>query len=72
MAESKESRTIKAGATTYFLDIKQTKDGKPYLLITESRFKGDGNERERRTIIVFQERAKEFSQATSEMCARLG
>jgi len=71
MAAQIDSKTIKAGATTYFLDIKHTRDNKPYLLITESRFKGEGDERERKTIFVFQESAKEFAQALSELVNEL-
>ena len=36
------NKTVKAGSTTYFFDIKETKGGKLYLVITESRFKGRG------------------------------
>jgi hypothetical protein len=32
-----DSKTLKAGAKTYFLDIRETKGGKPYLMITESQ-----------------------------------
>ena len=71
MDQNIDSRTVKAGSKTYFFDVKETKDGKPYLVITESRFKGDSNERERRTIIVFQENAKEFAEAVSEMTSKL-
>ncbi len=71
MDQNIESRTLKAGSKTYFFDIKETKDGKPYLIITESRFKGDGNERERRTIIVFQENAKEFANTVTQMTNKL-
>ena len=72
MAEREENRTIKAGAKTYFFDIKNTKEGKPFLVITESRFKGEGKERERASVIVFPENAEEFSQAVAEMIGRLG
>jgi hypothetical protein len=72
MVEREEnSRTIKAGAKTYFLDIKETKEGKPYLMITESRFKGEGEERERSTIIVFKDNAQTFSEALTEMVDKL-
>ena len=71
MDQNIDSKTVKAGSKTYFLDIKETKDGKPYLVIVESRFKGDSEERERRTIIVFQENAKEFAEAVSEMTDKL-
>jgi hypothetical protein len=72
MVEREEnSQTLKAGAKTYFLDIRATKGGKPYLMITESRFKGEGEERERSTIIVFQENAQEFAEAVSQMTEKL-
>jgi hypothetical protein len=71
MDQNIESRTVKAGSKTYFFDVKETKDGKPYLIITESRFKGDGKERERRTIIVFQENAKEFANTVTQMTNKL-
>ncbi len=71
MPKKKSSKMVKAGAITYFFDIKETKTKKSYLLITESRFKGEGKERERKTIILFIESAKEFSKALTEMVAKL-
>ncbi len=41
------------------------------LKITESRFKGEGQERERQTIRVFPEDAARFAGAVTEMVARL-
>ena len=72
MADDSDSRTVKAGAKTYFLDIKKTKEDKPYLVITESHFKGEGKKRERVSISVFPEQAEEFVGAVSEMAAKLG
>ena len=66
------SKTVKAGGITYFIDLKKTKKGKPYLMITESRFKGEGEERERKTLIVFSESVKAFSKAIGDMAAKLG
>ncbi len=71
MAQQAESQIIKAGGKTYFFDIKQTKEGKSYLLITESQFKGEGKSRERNQIIIFPEHASEFIQKTQEMIKRL-
>ena len=68
---NEDSMTIKAGAKTYFFDIKETKEGKPYLLITESRFKGEGKDRVRNSIVVFQENAQEFAKTVSEVTAKL-
>ena len=72
MAGNDDSMQVKAGGRTYFLDLKKTKDGKPFLVITESRFKGEGEERERNTIMVFPENADEFSDAVSKMVTKLG
>lgn len=70
--QDEHSKTVKAGSRTYFFDVKETKEGKPYLVITESRFKGEGEGRERSTIVVFQENAGEFADAVSVMTDKLG
>ena len=41
MQDDRESRQMKGSGRTYFLDVEKTKEGKPYLRITESR-KSDG------------------------------
>ena len=69
--EAEESKTIKAGSRTYFLDRKLSKDGRPFLVITESRFKGEGEDRERTSIVIFPDHAEAFSGAVSEMVADL-
>ena len=69
--KDENSKILKAGAKTYFFDIKETKDKKPYLLITESRFKGEGDDRERSSIVVFQQNIQDFAQAISDMAARI-
>ena len=71
VAQNGQSKTVKAGSKTYFFDINRTKDGKMYLAITESRFKGEGEERERSSIFVFQENAQKFATAVSEMVKML-
>jgi hypothetical protein len=71
MPDDVDSLTVKAGAKTYFFDIKETKDNKPYLVITESRFKGEGKQRERVSMSVFPEQAEEFGLAVSQMTARI-
>ena len=71
MSEHDDSIIVKAGSKTYFFDLKQTRDNKPYLLLTESRFKGEGGERERASITVFPQSAEAFGQAVVEMVARL-
>jgi hypothetical protein len=72
MADQNESRTVKAGSKTYFFDLKETKEGQPYLTITESRFKGEGQERERASIVVFSDHAQDFLEAAREMIEKIG
>ena len=71
MPDNGDSITVKAGARTYFFDLKETKEEKPFLVITESRFKGEGKQRERVRITVFPEQAEEFGQAVSTMITKL-
>jgi len=71
VTDESDSRIVKAGAKTYFLDIKKTKEDKPFLVITESRFKGEGKERERMSISVFPENAAEFAEAVSVMALKI-
>ena len=65
------SRTVKAGSITYFFDIKETKAGKPYIMITESRFKGEGEKHRRSSISIFPEHISEFLQALNSICGRI-
>ena len=67
-----ESKILKTGSKTYFFDIKATKEGKLFLVVTESRFKGEGKERERASIVVFPEHAQEFIDSLREMIGKLG
>jgi hypothetical protein len=71
MADHNNSRTVKAGSKTYFFDLKETKEGEPYLTITESRFMGEGKDRERASIVVFPDYAQDFLEATQEMIGEL-
>jgi len=68
-----ESKFIKAGGRTYFFDIKEAKNGKKYLVLTESRLVGEENKKEwqRSTLIIFPEQAKEFAELVNEMTAKL-
>ncbi|MBN1536190.1 MAG: DUF3276 family protein [Anaerolineales bacterium] len=72
MSAERENITIKAIGRTYFLDVKETKDGNPFLIITESRSKGEGNDRERSSILVFQDNLKEFAEAVSSIANKIG
>ena len=70
MNVDKPSMQIKGAGRTYFLDVEKTKEGKPFLVITESR-KGKGGKWERNRINVFPEDAGEFARAVSAMISRL-
>jgi hypothetical protein len=71
MADQNESKTVKAGSKTYFFDLKETKEGQPFLTITESRLIGEGKNRERASIAVFPDHAQDFLEATQEMIQKL-
>ncbi len=68
MADKDDSKTLKASSRTYFFDLKQTKEGKHYLLITESRMKTN----QRNQIAVFPEEAPGFLAAVQEMAGKMG
>ena len=72
VVDSDNGKVVKAGGKTYFFDVKQTKEGKPYLVITESRYQGEGKNRERASIVVFAEHAQDFLGGLEEMLRKLG
>jgi hypothetical protein len=61
------SRTIKAGAITYFFDIKETRQGGSYLVITMTRFKGEEEERDRVSMPIFPEHTEAFVKILTDM-----
>ena len=67
----KESLTVKAGSRTYFFDVQKTREGKPYLTITESRYMGKDQERERNTITIFPEQMEQFSQTLVQLAGQV-
>ena len=70
MNDDKESKQIKGGGRTYFLDIDNTKQGSPFLRITESR-KPKGEKFQRNSVNMFPEDADAFAEAVSEMTSKL-
>lgn len=70
MSDNQESKIVKAASRTYFLDFKQTRDDKTYLVITESRKVADDNF-ERHSISVFPEDAAAFLAAVQERVTQL-
>ena len=65
-----ESGQMKGSGRTYFFDFKETKEGKTYLVITESR-KANGDKFQRSSIMVFPEDADEFAEQVSEATAAI-
>ena len=71
MTDAVQSKTVRAGSRTYFFDIKPTHRGDRYLVITESRFRGDDQTRERQRITVFPDARLEFLGVLQTMLAEL-
>jgi hypothetical protein len=61
------STMVRAGRTTYFVDIREAKNGHKYLSIAESQLNGD--QRKRSTVRVFNEAIVQFRQAIDEAAA---
>jgi hypothetical protein len=58
------STMIRGGKVTYFVDVREAKNGKRFLSISETRIEGE--ERKRTTLRVFGESIEPFRQAISE------
>ncbi len=65
------SRMIRAGGRTYFFDLKKAKNGKHFLVLTESHWAEDGQEYKRNRIVLFPEQAEEFTTNVNELTAKL-
>jgi len=59
------STMIRAGRTTYFIDVKEAKNGSKYISISEHRLDQD-QKKVRSTIRVFGESVEQFRQAIDE------
>lgn len=71
MERENKSEMLKTSSKTYFFDIKETREGKPYLIITESRLKGKGQKPERTSIMIFQENIEEFAGIVLQMSSKI-
>ena len=61
------SKTLKAGSTTFFMDVKEAKNSKKYLTVTASQLAKEGeNKFAKRSVIVFSNVADEFVSALKE------
>ena len=61
------SSMVRAGRTTYFVDVREAKNGNRYISIAENRV--DGDEKKRSTVRVFGESIDPFRQAIEEAAA---
>ena len=61
------SKMVKAGSTTYFMDVKEAKNTKKYLTVTASQPAKEGDKKfTKRSLIVFSSAADEFVRALKE------
>ncbi len=58
------STLVKSGKTTYFVDLKEAKNGNKYLSISETRV--DGEEKKRSTVRFFGETIDQLKKAIDE------
>jgi hypothetical protein len=61
------STMVRAGRTTYFVDVKEAKNGNKYISISEHRIDAD-ERKQRSTIRVFGETIEQFMQAINKAC----
>jgi len=61
------STMVRAGRTTYFVDVKEAKNGNKYLSITESRL--DGDKKMKTSLRIFGDSIDEFRQAINDAAA---
>jgi hypothetical protein len=59
------STMVRAGRTTYFIDVKEAKTGARYISISEHRIEVD-TKKSRSTIRIFGESIEQFRQAVNE------
>ncbi|OGE80483.1 MAG: hypothetical protein A2660_01325 [Candidatus Doudnabacteria bacterium RIFCSPHIGHO2_01_FULL_45_18] len=65
-APSLFSTRVSSGRRTIFFDVKNTKDQKPYLKITESSISKDG-EKKKTYMAVFENEMNDFKQAVEQV-----
>lgn len=59
------STMVRSGRTTYFVDVKEAKNGSKYLSISETRLNNE-QKKERVTLRVFGESIEEFRKAIDD------
>ncbi|MBI2442653.1 MAG: DUF3276 family protein [Candidatus Levybacteria bacterium] len=66
-----KSSHVRFGRRTYFFDINLSANNKKYLKITESKFLGEGKDRQYNSFILFPEDVVEFEKNLKEMAGSL-
>jgi hypothetical protein len=61
------TKTVRGASRTYFFDVRRAQDGRPFLVITESRLR----EKQRVQITIFSEQAQEFLEALTAVTTQL-
>lgn len=62
---------VRSGRTTFFVDVKEAKNGNKYLSICESKINGE-QKKERITVRVFGDSIEQFKQAINDAAAAAG
>jgi hypothetical protein len=62
------STMVRAGKTTYYVDVKEAKNGRKFISISENRI-DEGEKKQRSTVRVFGESIEQFRQAINEAAA---
>jgi hypothetical protein len=62
------STMVRSGRTTYFVDVKEAKNGNKYMSISETRIDAD-DKKQRTTVRVFGDTVDQFRQAIDEAAA---
>ena len=67
------TRTIKAGKSTFFVDVKEAKNNKRYVSLSESTISGEGEEKKftRKSILMFDNIAEQVCDALMEATGSL-
>jgi hypothetical protein len=64
------STMVRAGKTTYYVDVKEAKNGRKFISISENRI-DEGEKKQRSTVRVFGESVEQFRQAVNEAAASI-
>jgi len=62
------STMVRSGRTTYFVDVREAKNGNKFISISESRLDAD-DKKQRTTVRVFGDTVEQFRQAIDEAAA---